>query len=496
VLFKRNVHVLKMVETDGDGSESGGLAEESPPNSPDSTPHESEMSLHLPVIDDDIQTVLTEHYNNFRKSMHKNKVFAKFGEMFSFIAKMMFNETAHFNFQSRAENRKDEFFQELINTVGACLQKVNGTLGIELPTPLDIQDAPPYIFIFSLFIDAETYLKTEIGFHEKQTSSVWKNGFAKYLIKETFKKCVIGDSDKSIIESFFNTYRIEEMPSSDLKHFIVCLQLLKCLRKDKESTNPVIFDDARPDPTFNCKQMILHLFEKVQKEYSSDNFNVLQHEIMDHCARFLNMFPMLVSSGLKVGNMTTSEKSEFYGIVDTDQILTCDIVVNVNMRDKPAASPGETGKEDAATCSYVVFYPENIVDDNAGRVSMIKNIESHIFSDLKDVVTMHDHLYFLRPNFQSYPVEKSKVSSQASTKTYDTHLSNATQYGFHPSCLKGWYNNDDMREMLVTIVHEKYPSKVYGISINDKIISELAVTTVENGGEVAGSTSSEESVVV
>ena len=496
MLFKRNVHVLKMVDSDGDAGSTESLVEDSPPGSPEPTLRESNIPLQLPVIDHDIKKVLTEHYEEFKESTHKKKEFAEFGDMFSFIAKMMFNETAHFNFPSRAEDREGEFLNQLVGTVRTCLQTVNDISDIKLPEPSDIKDVPPFIFIFSLFIDAETYLKTEIGLHDKRTSVEWKNGFAKYLIKETFKQCFIQDGDRLIIENFFNKYRAEEMPGSVLKDFIVCLQLLKCLRKDEQSTNPRIFDDAETDATLDCKQMISHLFDKVKKEYSSNSFNVLQHEIMDHCARFLNMFPMLVSSGLKVGNMTTSEKSEFYGIVDTDQILTCDIVVNVNMRKKPEASPEETGVEGAATCLYVVFYPENIDDDNTGRDHMIRDINSHIFSDLKDVVAMHDHLYFLRPNVQPYYVEKSKSDSQALTVTDDTHLSNTTQYGFYPSYLKGWYNNDDMREMLVTIVHEEYPSKVYGISINDKIISHLAVKTVEDGGEVADSTSSERSHLV
>lgn len=482
MLFKRNVHVLKMGDSGGGASGPGSVHEEPLPSTPESTLSESNILLQLPVIDLDIETVLREQYEEFEKSTHKKREFSQFGEMFSFIAKMMFNETAHFNFPTHTEDSEREFLDELVKTVRVCLQQVNETSDIDLPDDLNIQDVPPFIFIFSLFIDAETYLKTEIGLHDKRTSVEWKNGFAKYLIKETFKECFIQDGDRSIIENFFNKYRAEEMPVSVLKDFIVCLQLLKCLRKDEKST---IFDGAETGVPVKCKQMILHLFGKVKEEYSSNNFSVLQHEIMDHCARFLNMFPMLVSSGLKVGNMTTSEQSEFYGIVDTDQILTCDIVVNVNMGDEAAESP-----ERLPSCLYVVFYPDNIIDDNMDYETMIQNIGPHIFCNFQDVTTMHNHLYFLRPNVQPYYAQISKSDSEAPSVVESIDLSNATQYGFYPSYLKGWYNNDDMREMLVTIVHQNNPSKVYGISINDKIISSLAVRSVEDGGEVAGSTSS------
>ena len=484
MLFKRNVHVLKMVDSDGGAIGPESVDEEPLPSTPESTLRESNISLQLPVINLDIEKVLTGHYEEFKESTHKKREFAQFGAMFSFIAKMMFNETAHFNFPTGTENREREFLDKLVKTVRLCLQKVNESSDIDLPDDLNIEDVPPFIFIFSLFIDAETYLKTEIGLHDKRTSVEWKNGFAKYLINETFKECVIQNGDRLIIEKFFNKYRIEEMPVSVLKDFIVCLQLLKCLRKDEEST---IFDNAETGVPFKCKDMILHLFDKVKEEYSSNNFSVLQHEIMDHCARFLNMFPMLVSSGLKVGNMTTSKESEFYGIVDTDQILTCDIVVNVNMRAEAAESP-----ERLRPCLYVVFYPDNISDGNTDYETMIQNIGPHIFRNFSDVTTMHNHLYFLRPNVQLYDAQISKAYSEARSVVESIDLSNATQYGFYPSYLKGWYNNDDMREMLVTIVHQNDPSKVYGISINDKIISRLTVRSVEDRGEVAGSTSSEE----
>lgn len=496
MLFKRGVNVLKMEDHQGNSDESEEFADVGEVSSPTEQLRISNITLQLPVTDNDLRKVLLDHYRKFRDMTYKIKEFEQFNEMFSFIAKMMFNETAHFNFPIHAENNADEFFEELVESVRSCLQQVDISPGIKLPELLPAEDVPLFIFIFSLFIDADTYLKTEIGLHDKQTSNEWKNGFAKYLIKGTFKKCVIRDHDKKVIEKFLNHYRTNEMENSDLKQFIVCLQLLKCLRKNTSFTNSGIFGEAETEASYDCKDMIKYLFQKVKEEYLSNNFDNLQHEIMDHCARFLNMFPMLMSSGLKVGNMTISSESEYYGIVDTDQILTCDIVVSVNRSNKPEVSSEETESSDAVTCSYVVLYAQDIVDGNESRQRMIEYIKDHIYCDIADVTTMHDHLYFLRPNVHFYPVNTFKSGSEGRTITSDTHLSNPTQYGFYPSYLKDWYDDDNMREVLVTVVHTRYPSKVYGISINDKIISNLAMKTLGNGGEVEGSTNSGEEYIV